>query len=165
MAWSRSHHQWVTKVQPNMNLHLQSHYFYLRCSNNYDSHKQNFQEQYWYFSKWIQRGNGWLSSHPSILFPSLNSPVILYGSHHRRTFISIILSQTHKKSSQKEQQPRLSKIFKWWFFLSVELQVARTELLFDEILLISKMSFTEYYKHLCSHQPELVINAVYFKPF
>lgn len=116
MAWSRSHHQWVTEVQPNMHLHLQSHYFYLRCSNNYDSHKQNFQEQYWYFSKWIQRGNGWLSSHPSILFPSLNSPVILYGSHHRRTFISIILSQTHKKSSQKEQQPHLSKIFKWWFF-------------------------------------------------
>lgn len=50
-------------------------------------------------------------------------------------------------------------------FRLTELQVRRTGLPFNRILLISKTSFTKYYKHLCSHQPDLILNTVYFKPF
>lgn len=46
-------------------------------------------------------------------------------------------------------------------FRLTELQVIRTELPVNRILLISKTSFTKYYKHLCSHQPDLILNIVY----
>lgn len=95
MIQSRSH---PSSCNQTLCLFLKSHSSYLKFSISENSQITNFQELHWYFLKWIQRGNGWPST-PHSLFLAFDSPKDTHGFQHKRTSVSIVLSQTQKKSS------------------------------------------------------------------